>query len=51
MRGPLCADVDAFSLHAAVRVEARDRDGLEYLCPVRWSAGDRRGLASPLGLE
>ncbi|HEX5054815.1 MAG TPA: transposase [Planctomycetota bacterium] len=30
--GPLCADVDGFSLHAAVRVAARDRDRLEYLC-------------------
>ncbi|HZN40503.1 MAG TPA: transposase, partial [Planctomycetota bacterium] len=24
--------MDGFSLHAAVRVEARDRDRLEYLC-------------------
>ena len=28
----LCADVDGFSLHAAVRVEARDRERLEQLC-------------------
>ncbi len=31
-RQPLCADVDGFSLHAAVRVEARDRKRLEQLC-------------------
>jgi hypothetical protein len=29
---PLCADIDGFSLHAAVRVEARDRMRLEQLC-------------------
>jgi hypothetical protein len=27
-----CADIDAFSLHAAVRVEAHDRKRLERLC-------------------
>lgn len=32
VKGPLCAEVDGFSLHAAVRVEARDRDRLEHLC-------------------
>jgi hypothetical protein len=32
VKGPLCADVDGFSLHAAVRVEARDRERLEKLC-------------------
>jgi Putative transposase len=31
-RQPLCADVDGFSLHAAVRVEAHDRKRLEQLC-------------------
>jgi hypothetical protein len=31
-RQPLCTDVDGFSLHAAVRVEARDRKRLEQLC-------------------
>jgi hypothetical protein len=31
-RQPLCADVDGFSLHAAVRVEASDRKRLEQLC-------------------
>ena len=29
---PLCADIDGFSLHAAVRVEAHDRRRLERLC-------------------
>jgi hypothetical protein len=31
-RQPLCADIDGFSLHAAVRVEAHDRRRLEQLC-------------------
>jgi len=31
-RQPLCADIDGFSLHAAVRVEANDRKQLEQLC-------------------
>jgi hypothetical protein len=29
---PLCADIDGFSLHAAVRVEAHDCKRLEQLC-------------------
>ena len=28
-RQPLCADIDGFSLHAAVRVESHDRKRLE----------------------
>ena len=31
-RQPLCADIDGFSLHAAVLVEAHDRKRLEQLC-------------------
>lgn len=31
-RRPLCADIDGFSLHAAVDVEAHDRKRLEQLC-------------------
>jgi hypothetical protein len=31
-RQPLCADIDGFSLHAGVRVEAHDRQRLEQLC-------------------
>ncbi|MEP7299891.1 MAG: transposase [Caldimonas sp.] len=31
-RQPLCADIDGFSLHAAVRVESNDRKRLEQLC-------------------
>jgi hypothetical protein len=31
-RQPLCADIDGFSLRAAVRVEAHDRKRLEQLC-------------------
>jgi hypothetical protein len=41
-RQPLCADIDGFSLHAAVRVEANDRTRLEQLC--RYIT--RRALAS-----
>jgi len=32
VRQPLCGDIDGFSLHAAVRVEAHDRKRLEQLC-------------------
>lgn len=32
VKGPLCADIDGFSLHAGVRVEGRDRARLEHLC-------------------
>ena len=28
----LCADINGFSLHAAVRCAAEDRDALEQLC-------------------
>ncbi len=31
-RQPLCADINGFSLHAAVRIEAQDRKRLEQLC-------------------
>lgn len=31
-RQPLCADIDGFSLHAAVRVESHERKRLEQLC-------------------
>ena len=31
-RQRLCADIDGFSLHAAVRCEAHERDRLEHLC-------------------
>jgi hypothetical protein len=31
-RQPLCADIDGFSLHAAVRIEAHDHKRLEQLC-------------------
>ncbi|MBZ0154208.1 MAG: transposase, partial [Planctomycetes bacterium] len=31
-KGPLRAELDGYSLHAAVRVEGRDRDRLEHLC-------------------
>ena len=32
VKGPLCANFDGFSLHAAVRVAAGDRKRLEHLC-------------------
>jgi hypothetical protein len=31
-RQPLCADIDGFSLHAAVRVDAHERKRLQQLC-------------------
>jgi len=31
-RQPLCADIDGFSLHAAVRVDTHERKRLEQLC-------------------
>jgi hypothetical protein len=31
-RQPLCADIDGFSLHAAVRIEAHELKRLERLC-------------------
>jgi hypothetical protein len=33
MPGELCCDVEQFSLHAKVRIEAADREGLQRLCP------------------
>ena len=32
VRGPSCAEVDGFSLHAAVRIAGHDRTRLEHLC-------------------
>ena len=32
VKGPLCAEVEGFSLHAGAWVAARDREGLEKLC-------------------
>jgi len=32
VKGPLCADVDGFSLHAGVAVPGHDRERLEKLC-------------------
>jgi hypothetical protein len=43
MRGPLCAKVAGFSLHAARVVGPADRDGLERLC--------RYGLRAPFSQE
>jgi hypothetical protein len=34
VRQPLCADIDGFSLHAAVRCEAHDRKRLEQLSAI-----------------
>jgi hypothetical protein len=41
---PCGADIDGFSLHAAVRVEARDRKRLERL----WRDGTTHAVMSPL---
>jgi hypothetical protein len=32
MIGELCRDIDGFSFHATVEIEAHDRDGLERIC-------------------
>jgi len=40
---PLCASLDGFSLHAARRIAAHDRDGLERLC--------RYGLRAPFSAQ
>ncbi|MBK7641772.1 MAG: transposase [Planctomycetes bacterium] len=46
--GELCCDIEQFSLHAKVRIEAQDREGLERLCryiarpPIK---GERLSLA------
>jgi len=45
VKRPLCADVDGFSLHAAVWVAARDRERLEKLCRYAGATGDR-GVAA-----
>jgi hypothetical protein len=48
-RQPLCADIDGFSLHAAVRVDAHDRRRLEQMCRTitRPALSDERAL--PVG--
>ena len=48
---PLCADIDGFSLHAAVRVEAHDRKRLEQLCRyiTRPALSDERVQLSSAG--
>ena len=48
-RGTLCADIDGFSLHAAARCRAADRQGREQLCryitrPAAWVPRPRRHL-------
>ncbi|MEZ5962471.1 MAG: transposase [Planctomycetota bacterium] len=52
-RGRLCANLDGFSLHAAVRIDSRNRDRLERLCRYalrRPSSTNTRALvADPLG--
>jgi hypothetical protein len=51
-RQPLCADIDGFSLHAAVRVEAHDRKRLDPLCRyiTRPALSDERVQLSDAGL-
>jgi Putative transposase len=50
---PLCADIDGFSLHAAVRVEAHDRKRLEQLCRyiTRPALSDERVQLDAAGQE
>ena len=54
----LCADIDGFSLHAAVRVEANDRKRLErivfqtpFFCPTALRIRQNRGNTAPDALE
>ena len=47
VKGPLCAEMDGFSLHAGAWVAARDREKLEKLC--RYAARVRKVLGA-LGL-
>ncbi len=48
---PLCADIDGFSLHAAVRVEAHDRKRLDQQCRyiTRPALSDERGQVNAAG--
>ena len=50
-REPLCDDIDGFSRHAAVRVEADDRKRLEQLCryTTRQTLSDERVQLSAAG--
>ena len=50
-RQPLCANIDGFSLYAAVRVEAHDRKRLEQLCRyiTRQALSDERVQLSAAG--
>jgi hypothetical protein len=50
-RQPLCADIDGFSLHAAVRVEAHERKRLEQLCRyiTRPALSDERAQLNAAG--
>ncbi|MBI3156146.1 MAG: transposase [Burkholderiales bacterium] len=50
-RQPLCADIDGFSLHAAVRVQAQDRERLEQLCRyiTRPALSDERAQVNAAG--
>ncbi len=50
---PLYADIDAFSLHAAVRVDAHDRKQLVQLCRyiTRPALSDERVQVNAVGQE
>ncbi|MCC7151268.1 MAG: transposase [Rubrivivax sp.] len=53
---PLCADIDGFSLHAAVRAETHYRKGLEHLCgyimrPARSDEGVQLNPAGQVELK
>lgn len=51
VRQPLCADIDGFGLHAAVRVEAHDRKRLQQLCRciTRSALSDERIMLNAAG--
>ena len=48
-RQRLCAEIDGFNLHAAVRVEAHDRKRREQLCRyiARSALSDQRTTSGP----
>jgi hypothetical protein len=50
-RHPLCADIDGFSLHAGVGVEAQDRQRLEQVCRyiTRPALSDERAQLNAAG--
>ncbi len=53
VKGPLCAEVEGFSLHAGAWVGPRDREGLEKLCryAVQAAVAESRLTGLPDGAD